>query len=109
MSTGSYAALQDRAQVRLTDLAPIRVPRFDAADGQVKTSAAWLIDRAGFNKGYGLPGPAAVSTKHTLALTNRGSATAADLLSLAAEIRDGVHDAFGVRLVPEPVIVGASL
>ncbi len=110
MSTGSYAALQDRAQARLgaTD-GPVLVPRFDAPDGQVKTSAAWLIDQAGFGKGYGMPGPAALSTRHTLAVTNRGAATAADVVALAREIRDGVHDAFGVSLVNEPVLVGLTL
>lgn len=110
MSASSYAGLQDRAQARLGDLdGPIRVPRFDAPDGQVKTVAAWLIDKAGFGKGYGLPGPAALSTKHTLAITNRGAATAADIVALAREIRDGVQDAFGVSLVNEPVLVGTSL
>jgi len=110
MSANSYAALQDRAQARLgaTD-GPVSVPRFDAPDGQVKTSAAWLIERAGFGKGYGMPGPAALSTKHVLAVTNRGSATAADVVALAREVRDGVHDAFGVHLVNEPVLVGTSL
>ena len=110
MSTGSYAALQDRARAVLGTVdGAVLVPRFDAPDGQVKTSAAWLIDKAGFGKGYGMPGPAALSTKHTLALTNRGSATAADIVALAREIRDGVHDAFGVSLVNEPVLVGTSL
>jgi UDP-N-acetylmuramate dehydrogenase len=112
MSTGSYAALQDRAQARLGHDGPggdIRVPRFEAPDGQVKTVAAWLIDKAGFGKGYGMPGPAALSTKHVLALTNRGSATTADVVALAREIRDGVHDTFGVTLVNEPVLVGFSL
>jgi len=75
----------------------------------VKTSAAWLIERAGFTKGYGAPGPAALSGKHTLALTNRGSATTGDLLALAGEIRAGVHDRFGIVLVPEPVLVGCAL
>ena len=77
--------------------------------GLVKTSAAWLISRSGFDKGFGLPGPAALSTKHTLALTNRGSASAADLLALARSIRDGVHDRFAVTLVPEPVLVDLTL
>jgi UDP-N-acetylmuramate dehydrogenase len=110
LSTGSYAALQARVGARLgsTNEHP-RLPRFDAGDGRVKTSAAWLIDRAGFGKGYGMPGPAALSTKHVLAVTNRGSATAADVVALAREIRDGVHDAFGVSLVNEPVLVGTSL
>ena len=77
--------------------------------GGVKTSAAWLIERAGFTRGYGLPGPAALSTKHTLAVTNRGCASAADVLALAREVRDGVRAAFGVTLVPEPVLVGCAL
>lgn len=88
---------------------PDGAPRYAEADGRVKTSAAWLIQEAGFGKGYGLPGPAALSTKHTLALTNRGEALAADLLSLAREVRDGVRDAFGVVLEPEPILVGCRL
>ncbi|MCU1536059.1 MAG: UDP-N-acetylmuramate dehydrogenase [Humibacillus sp.] len=84
-------------------------PRYPERDGRVKTSAAWLIDRAGFAKGHGLPGPAALSSKHTLAVTNRGDATTADVLALAREVRDGVQDAFGVRLVNEPVLVGEEL
>jgi UDP-N-acetylmuramate dehydrogenase len=110
MSTASYAALQDRVQARLgAPDGPVRPPRFDAPDGRVKTSAAWLIEQAGFGRGYRLPGPAALSTKHPLAVTNRGSATTADVVALAREIRGGVQDAFGVRLVNEPVLVGTSL
>ncbi|MCF2705908.1 UDP-N-acetylmuramate dehydrogenase [Arcanobacterium haemolyticum] len=75
-------------------------------DGQIKTSAAWLIDHAGFPAGYGMPGPAALSTKHCLALTNRGEATGAEIRELARRIRDGVDEAFGVKLEPEPVIIG---
>ncbi|MDX5400476.1 MAG: UDP-N-acetylenolpyruvoylglucosamine reductase, partial [Actinomycetes bacterium] len=71
----------------------------------VKTSAAWLIAHAGFAKGHGLPGPAALSTKHVLALTNRGGARAADIRALADEVRAGVLEAFGIDLVPEPVIL----
>ena len=74
----------------------------------MKTSAAWLIEESGFSKGYGT-GPARISTKHTLALTNRGGATTADLLSLAREVRDGVRDRFGITLVNEPVILGGEL
>ncbi|VEI12883.1 UDP-N-acetylmuramate dehydrogenase [Trueperella bialowiezensis] len=77
--------------------------------GQVKTSAAWLIDHAGFHAGYNMPGPAALSTKHCLALTNRGGASAADIVRLAREVRDGVQARFGVRLVPEPVLVGLEI
>ncbi len=87
----------------------LRPPLYPAADGTVKTSAAWLIERAGFGKGFGLPGPAALSTKHTLAVTNRGAATAADVLALARTVRDGVQSAFGVSLVNEPVLVGLEL
>ena len=76
--------------------------------GGVKTSAAWLIEQAGFRKGYG-GDRLSLSTKHTLALTNRGDATTADLLALAREIRDGVEARFGIRLVNEPVLVGCTL
>ncbi|MFH0242878.1 UDP-N-acetylmuramate dehydrogenase [Streptomyces sp. HK10] len=101
-----HAAFLARVAERLgPDAAP---PAYPAGDGLVKTSAAWLIDRAGFAKGHG-DGPARISTKHTLALTNRGSATTADLLALAREVRDGVREAFGVTLVNEPVTVGCSL
>ena len=86
------------------------VPRFPAADDLVKVPAGWLIEQAGFGRGY--PGSddrgARISTKHTLALTSRGGNTA-DLLALAREVRDGVLDAFGIRLENEPVLVGAEL
>ncbi len=88
---------------------PEGAPRWPLPDGRVKTSAAWLIERAGFTRGHGLPGPASLSTKHTLALTNRGSARADDLLVLAREVRDGVRAAFGVTLEPEPVVVGCTI
>jgi UDP-N-acetylmuramate dehydrogenase len=81
------------------------VPCYPASDGKVKTSAAWLIEHAGFAKGYAL-GPAAVSRKHTLALVNTGGARADDIVALAREIRRGVYDRFGIRLMPEPVFVG---
>ena len=90
------------------DQVPEGAPAWSHADGRVKTSAAWLIEHAGFGKGYG-DGPARLSTKHTLALTNRGSASAADVLALAREIRDGVESAYGIRLVNEPVLVGLDL
>jgi UDP-N-acetylmuramate dehydrogenase len=87
---------------------PAGAPRFSQPDDMVKTSAAWLIEQAGFAKGYG-HGAARLSGKHTLALTNRGGATAGDLLSLAREIRSGVAARFGIELVPEPVLVGCEL
>ncbi|HET8663777.1 MAG TPA: UDP-N-acetylmuramate dehydrogenase [Nocardioides sp.] len=87
---------------------PEGAPSWPQPDGDVKTSAAWLIERAGFGKGYG-EGAARLSSKHTLALTNRGGATTAELIALAREIRDGVEQRFGIRLVNEPVLVGVEL
>ncbi|GAA2291780.1 UDP-N-acetylmuramate dehydrogenase [Streptomyces hawaiiensis] len=86
----------------------VEPPAYPAGEGHTKTSAAWLIDKSGFTKGYG-DGPARISTKHTLALTNRGSATTEDLLALAREVVAGVREAFGITLVNEPVTVGVSL
>ncbi|ROO91174.1 UDP-N-acetylmuramate dehydrogenase [Actinocorallia herbida] len=84
-------------------------PAFPEPDGRTKTSAAWLIDRAGFTRGHAR-GPVRLSTKHTLALTNPGAeGTAADLVALAREVREGVRAAFGVTLVNEPVFIGLSL
>lgn len=88
---------------------PQDAPRWDVGEGLVKTSAAWLISRAGFDKGYNLPGPAALSTKHALALTNRGGAKAADLIALARQVRDGVRARYDVELVPEPVLLTGAL
>jgi len=82
-----------------------RPPAFPQPDGRVKTSAAWLIERAGFAKGYAR-GRVAISSKHALALVNRGGASTAELLALAREIAAGVRDRFGVQLEPEPTIVG---
>ena len=90
------------------DALPVDAPRFPQPDGRVKTSAAWLIERAGYGRGFG-DGPARVSDKHSLALTNRGSATASDLLDLARRIRAGVESTYGITLVPEPVLVGCEL
>jgi UDP-N-acetylmuramate dehydrogenase len=112
LTVGEFADLESRAHTVLgPDASP---PRFADPHGNVKTSAAWLIDKAGFAKGYALPGasgpaPAALSTKHTLAVTNRGSASASDIVELARHIRDGVERSFGVRLVNEPVLVGLEL
>lgn len=83
------------------------LPRYPAEGGAVKLAAAWLIENAGFHRGYSL-GPAALSTRHTLALVNRGGAQARDLLRLAARIRRRVREAFGVTLNPEPVFLGFS-
>ena len=81
-----------------------------AAEALVKLSAAWLIDRAGFAKGYpGENAPARLSTKHTLALTNRGAAQAADVVMLARDVRAGVQEKFGVQLEPEPLWIGLEI
>jgi UDP-N-acetylmuramate dehydrogenase len=92
-------------------LVPAGAPAWEQPDGRVKTSAAWLIEHAGFGKGYGLDAGNGVSlsTKHTLALTNRGDARTTDLLALARTLRDGVERRFGIRLVNEPVLVGCEL
>jgi UDP-N-acetylmuramate dehydrogenase len=86
------------------------VPQYPAGVGTSKLSAAWLIERAGFAKGYAAAdGRVTLSNKHTLALTNRGHATTDDILALAKEVRDGVYTRFGVNLLPEPVLVGCTL
>lgn len=86
-----------------------RMPRYPASGG-VKLSAAWLIERAGFGKGHpGAGGRVRLSTKHTLALTNRGAASTAELLELAREVREGVRERFGVTLHPEPLLINCSL
>ena len=83
-------------------------PRFAEPDGRVKTSAAWLIERAGFHKGD-VRGNVGISTKHSLALINRGGATTAELVAFAREIASAVRERFGVDLHPEPIFVGHSL
>ena len=103
----ALAAVEAAARAKCGD--GTRVPHFDAGDGLVKVPAAWLIERAGFRKGYSLGDGARISGKHTLALVNSGSATTAGLMALAREIRDGVHETFGVWLAPEPVLVGVRL
>ena len=99
----AFAALERRAVARLGPDA--RPPAFPEPDGRIKTSAAWLIERAGFGKGLER-GRVGISAKHALALVNRGDATTAELVALAAEIAAGVRAAFGVDVVPEPVFVG---
>ena len=85
------------------------VPNYPASDG-VKLAAGWLVERAGFGKGYpGDGAPARLSTKHALAVTNRGGATTADVIALARAVRDGVRTTFGIELTPEPILIGAAL
>ncbi|MEJ7744688.1 MAG: UDP-N-acetylmuramate dehydrogenase [Nocardioidaceae bacterium] len=87
---------------------PEGAPSYPQPDGTTKTSAAWLIERAGFTKGYG-NNRVSLSTKHTLALTNRGSASTEDVLALAREIRAGVQARFAITLEPEPVRISCDL
>jgi UDP-N-acetylmuramate dehydrogenase len=89
----------------ILETAPPGAPVWPEPDGRVKTSAAWLIERSGFHRGYG-NGRVGISTKHTLALVNRGGATTAELMALAREIAGGVQERFGIALHPEPVLVG---
>jgi UDP-N-acetylmuramate dehydrogenase len=107
LDRAALAAVEAAARARCGP--DTRVPSFPAGTGLVKVPAAWLIERAGFGKGYSLGDGARISAKHTLALVNSGSATTASLMALARQIRDGVHDAFGVSLAAEPVLVGVTL
>jgi UDP-N-acetylmuramate dehydrogenase len=107
-SVGSFfmnpiVAESDRARVGA--VAAAQPPAFAVDDGRVKLPAAWLIERAGFRRGYS-DGKIGISTKHTLALVNRGGATARDVLRFAIRIKRGVLDRFGISLRPEPVFVG---
>ncbi|GAA1351306.1 UDP-N-acetylmuramate dehydrogenase [Falsarthrobacter nasiphocae] len=114
-STGSFFT-NPIVPVATAKALPEDAPRYPAGEGLVKLSAAWLIDHAGFGKGYGLEvgrevadGRASLSTKHTLAITNRGDARSDDILAIARAVRDGVEARFGVRLENEPVFVNAAL
>ncbi|KIC67491.1 UDP-N-acetylmuramate dehydrogenase [Kocuria rhizophila] len=131
-STGSFFTNPVVPEHELTDRIPAEAPRYPVLDargrtveGAVKFSAAWLIDHAGFGKGFGLPGTrnellnlagedvaggrASLSSKHTLAMTNRGEATGEDVAAVARAVQRGVERVFGVRLEPEPVLLGLSL
>jgi UDP-N-acetylmuramate dehydrogenase len=95
LSSDEFAALNERA---------VNVPHYPTGN-QFKVPAAWLIERAGFPKGF-TAGHVAISTKHSLALVNRGGATATELIALMRQIQDGVEKRFGIRLQPEPVFIG---
>ena len=114
-STGSFFT-NPIVPAEVADALPGDAPRYPAgADGLTKLSAAWLIDQAGYRKGFGLEpdsisgGRASLSTKHTLAITNRGNASTADLLAVAREVRRGVVERFGIELHPEPLLIGVEL
>lgn len=103
------AQLAEVERVASTRSPGIRVPRFPADADKVKVPAGWLIEQAGFGKGFQGPGGARISTKHTLALTNGGGASAADLIGLARQVVSDVRETFGVELTNEPVLVGLHL
>jgi len=90
---------------RIVEGEEAEVPHYPASDGVVKIPAAWLLERAGFHKGYAL-GPAGISSRHTLAIVNRGGAKAVDIFALRDRILTQVEARFGIRLEPEPVVVG---
>lgn len=107
-SAGSFfknPVISAEAFVKLESVIGERPPSFPAGDGYVKVPAAWLIERAGFQRGYA-KSRAGISSKHTLAIINRGNATAQEVLDLVAEIQARVQTEFGVALLPEPVFVG---
>ena len=104
---GKGMVLDDADPDRVEALSGQRPPGFAAGDGRIKLAAAWLVERAGFGRGWTL-GRAGVSRKHALAIVNRGGATAAEILAAARTVRDGVRDRLGVTLEPEPVMVGCD-
>lgn len=96
---------QLEAELERAEVDPAQLPRYPAPGDLTKVPAAWLIEQAGFHKGYAL-GPAAISSRHSLALVNRGGARATDILALAGRVRGGVQERFGVSLEPEPRFIG---
>ena len=120
-SAGSFFKNPVLSEAQFKDLAAraasrgLEVPNYPAArsqyqdtqhkDTQRKVSAAWLVEHAGFSKGYAT-GAAGISKKHALALTNRGDAKASDIVALKDEIQRGVQEAWGILLEPEPVFIG---
>jgi UDP-N-acetylmuramate dehydrogenase len=105
---GEFDGLAARIIADGVAASPDEIPHYPGGPERVKLSAAWLIERSGFQRGY-RRGPVGLSEKHTLAIVNRGGATAADVVALAREVRDGVRDRFGIALHPEPVFVGIGL
>lgn len=116
-SAGSFFTNPILSVADAAKLLPLSAPRFRMPPGsvpegdEVKTSAAWLIEQAGFHKGYGVhpDARARLSSKHVLAITNRGGATSDDVAALAHAVRFGVEDYFGITLIPEPVLVGVQI
>ncbi len=112
ISADQFKDLEARVASRLpADGTAVRIPCWpEGNEAGIKVSAAWLIEQSGFHKGFpGDRAPVRISTKHTLALTNPGGGSTADLIALARQVRDGVGDAFGIQLANEPVLVGVEL
>ena len=103
LSSEALAALERAVDHRGVD--PASMPRYPAEGGRTKVPAAWLIEQAGFRKGQEM-GPAAISSRHSLAIVNRGEASASDILALAGTIRRGVRGCFDITLEPEPRFIG---
>jgi UDP-N-acetylmuramate dehydrogenase len=105
ITSGAFARIKEIVRERQLIGVAEEVPNFPAGDGKLKVPAAWLIERAGFHKGYNR-GAVGISSKHTLAIVNRGGATAREVIGLMKEIQERVAERFGVPLAPEPVFVG---
>jgi UDP-N-acetylmuramate dehydrogenase len=100
LSADQYQALTARAAAK-----NLQIPSYPALDARKKVSAAWLVEHSGFSRGYG-NGPVGISRKHALAIVNRGSATAADIVAFKEDIQQRVEEIWGILLEPEPVFVG---
>jgi UDP-N-acetylmuramate dehydrogenase len=100
VSEAQHRELEKRAAGR-----GLQIPSYPALESQKKISAAWLVERSGFGKGYD-DGRVGLSRKHVLAIVNRGEATAADIVTLKEHIQERVEEIWGIRLEPEPVFVG---
>jgi len=105
VSRDEFASVEQMAHNRGTIASSETIPCFDAPKGNVKLAAAWLIEHSGFSKGYA-HGRAGISTKHALALVNRGGASTAEIMSLMKLVEENVMASFGIALRPEPVFVG---
>ena len=110
-SAGSFFKNPVLSQSEFEDLAAraaskeLEIPSYPALDAQRKVSAAWLVEHSGFSKGYAA-GTVGISSKHALALINRGGASAADLLRLKDEVQQKVNEVWGIQLQTEPVFIG---
>jgi UDP-N-acetylmuramate dehydrogenase len=100
LTEDQHEALRKRAAAR-----GLTLPSYPALETRKKVSAAWLVERSGFTRGFG-SGPVGISSKHALAIVNRGGATAADILALKEQIQQRVEEIWGIDLEPEPVMVG---